>query len=99
MPMTGTPGTNANLNLRKASETTFPYGWPGRVAYLQIAADGSISQTSRFRDDFRETVRAAFAGEVTLIAAWPGEYRTDVFEIDDPSALAAAIGLNVEGER
>jgi hypothetical protein len=81
------------LDLRKASETTFPYGWPGIVMYAQIGADGKLAQCSRFRADFRATVRAAMAGKVQLIAAWPGDYRTDLFEIDDPAALAAAIGV------
>lgn len=86
-----------NLNLRKASDTPFPYGWPGIIMYAAIDADGNLEQVSNLRDDFRSAVRRAAAGEIRLIAAWPGQYRTDLFEIDEPSDLADAIGLKSVG--
>ena len=81
------------LNLRKASEAPFPYGWPGIVMYAVIESDGRLAQAPRTRSDFRDVVQRAIDGEVQLIAAWPGEYRTDLFEIDDPERLGSVLGL------
>lgn len=81
-----------DLRLRRSSEEPFPYGWPGTVAYAVVNGNGPLEQI-RYRDDMRAAVRAAMAGEVRIIAAWPGRYRTDLFVIDDPAKLAAAIGM------
>lgn len=80
-------------NLRKATETDFPYGWPKRVCYLEIAPTG-LNQV-RGRDEMRKAVTRACAGESKLIATWPGEWSTDAFIIDNPKLLAEAIGLRV----
>ena len=68
----------------------FPYGWPGKtVCYIHIADDGVVRQF-RYRDDLR-----SFLANPTgrLFAAWPGEWRTDLFLID-PAVMAEAIEVN-----
>lgn len=74
---------------RKASEAPFPYGWPGRISYFIVGLDSVYQLTTR--DEMRETVMEALAGDVEIFAAWPGQYRTDVFWIDRPELLAEAI--------
>lgn len=77
--------------MRLASETTFPYGWPGAVCYFTVSA-GFEPQQIRGRDDMRRAVDLALTDQVQIYAAWPGRYRTDVFLIDEPGLLAEAIG-------
>lgn len=78
--------------MRNASKTSFPYGWPGRVSYFTVGGDGLPAQI-RTRDEMRQAVAEALAGGRFIFAAWPGEFRTDLFLIDLPALLAEAIGL------
>jgi len=74
---------------RTATETAFPYGWPGkRVCYIHVADDGTVSQF-QYRDDMRSYL-ANPTGR--LFAAWPGEWRTDLFLID-PVVMAEQMGV------
>ena len=77
--------------MKRASEAPFPYGWPGRVCYIECRGD-ELPEQIRSRDTFRDAVARALRGESTLLAAWPGQYRTDLFYIDKPELLAEAIG-------
>lgn len=77
--------------MKRASEAPFPYGWPGGVCYL-VLVDGAPQQI-RGRDGLRAAVTDALVGEVTIYAAWPGQFRTDLFVIDRPELLAEAIGV------
>jgi hypothetical protein len=76
--------------MRLASEAPFPYGWPGKVCYFTL---DPLLTSVRDRDGMRAAVRAALAGDVEIYAAWPGQYRTDLFHIDQPQRLAEAIGV------
>lgn len=75
---------------RPASTATgpFPYGWPGRVCYIEIGADPTPGQI-RTRAGMVAAIARARAGESTIYAAWPGNHRTDLFVVDDLDALAA----------
>lgn len=75
--------------MRRASESPFPYGYPGRVCYIEQA--GTEVRQIVGRDGIREAVKRAQAGESVLLAAWPGQYRTDLFEVDDLDQLAEAV--------
>ena len=71
----------------------FPYAWPGKVCYLELC-DGKLLWL-KARDETREAVRRAIAGESTIYAAWPGQHRTDLFLIDSPERLAVALKMDV----
>lgn len=77
--------------MKRASEAPFPYGWPGRVLYFMLVA-GEPRQLSS-RDELRSALAVAISGLNVIYAAWPGQYRTDLFIIDKPELLAEAIGL------
>jgi hypothetical protein len=76
---------------RRASETSFPYGWPGAVCYFVIQS--GVPTFFRYRDEFRSAVRSALNGDAQIYAAWPGQWRTDLFVIDELARLAKAIEL------
>ncbi len=75
---------------RPASESPFPYGWPGKVAYFYVTVAWEPRQI-RTRDEMRAALDAALDDEVLLYATWPGQHRTDLFVIDQPQLLAKAI--------
>lgn len=78
-----------NQAYRSASAAPFPYGMPGRCCYFEIV--DNAPRHLHYVDDMRDATRRAVAGETTLYAAWPGQYRTDLFVIDKPELLAEAI--------
>lgn len=80
--------------MKLASEAPFPYGWPGRVLYIEQDIHGALIQL-RTRPEMRGAVDRACGDESQILAAWPGQHRTDLFLIDKPDLLAAAIGLGV----
>lgn len=75
--------------LKLASEHPFPYGYPGLVCYIRQY--GTELTQLRTRDEAREAVRRAIEGNGRILAVWPGQYRSDLFLIDDLPALAQAI--------
>jgi hypothetical protein len=70
-------------NARKASEVgdDFPYGWPGRVCYFTVK-DGEPQQLL-YRDDMRTAKNEG----APIWAVWPGQWRSDLFAIDEPERL------------
>lgn len=81
-------------DIRKASDTRFPYDWPGHVAYIEHR-DTQIAWL-KTRPETREAVKRALAGQSVIFAAWPGQWKTDLFVIDDPQQLADALGMTAE---
>jgi hypothetical protein len=77
---------------RIASDSNyFPYGWPGKlVCYIHISEDAAVSQMT-CRDDLRAYLKNPTG---RLYAAWPGQYRTDLFEID-PQVMAQEMEIEV----
>lgn len=71
--------------MKAASGTPFPYA-SRRVCYFRLF-DGLPVQVSG-----KVELRAAVNNGEQLFAAWPGEWRTDLFVIDDPAELLDAIG-------
>ena len=68
---------------RSAKANPFPYRG-SLVCYLSLDAAGSLTQVGH---DFSS------AAEIRLYAVWPGEYSSDLFEIDDLNAFADAFGV------
>ena len=77
--------------MRRASEAPFPYGYPGMVCYIEQRGEQLIQCSSR--PEIREAVQRALAGQSRIVAVWPGQYRSDLFLIDDLDALALAVGI------
>jgi hypothetical protein len=77
---------------RKASDVNhFPYGYPGMICYIELV-DGALRQAST-RGEIRAAVLRAMAGASVLYATWPGQYRTDLFVLDELPKLAEAVAL------
>lgn len=76
---------------RKASEAPFPYGYPGMVCYIEQTIDGGALRQCSGRGEIRQAVRRARLGESRLFAVWPGQYSSDLFEIDELEHLAEKV--------
>lgn len=82
--------------MRKASKVKegdgykeFPYSGKS-VCFIEQTPDGKIDQVHTYVDDMRAVYyRVKYEGS-KLYAAWPGNWRTDLFEIDDIEAYGKA---------
>lgn len=73
---------------RKTSENAnFPWG-NKQVCYF-AAGQGEPVQLHYVKDRKLGLLRAA-KGEITIYAVWPGQYRSDLFVVDDLEPLAGA---------
>lgn len=79
--------------IRSSLDTTFPHCWDRKLCYIELR-DGTLSQPSA-RSEIREAVRRAHHGESQLYCAWPGQWRTDLFVIDDLDKAAEALGVDL----
>lgn len=77
---------------RSAKESPFPYT-SSLVCYMALDQNGVLIQVDRGFSDVSEAYRRAMAREIRLYAVWPGNCRSDLFEIDDLSAFADAFGV------
>ena len=77
---------------RSAKANPFPYRG-SLVCYLSLDAAGSLTQVGHDFSSAAEAYRRAAAGEIRLYAVWPGDYSSDLFEIDDLNAFADAFGV------
>lgn len=81
--------------MRKASEVErFPY-MSATVCYIEVKPDGTTNQVNR--SELKEVYERVSNGESKLYCAWPGNYRTDLFEIDDMADFADAFGFERAG--
>lgn len=81
-------------DVRLTSEQPFPHGWPAQVCYIELRAGELLWMKTR--GETREAVTRALSGQSTLYAAWPGQWKTDLFLVDDVDKLAKAINLPVK---
>ena len=72
---------------RSAKTNPFPYRG-SLVCYLSLDAAGSLTQVGHDFSFAAEAYRRAAAGEIRLYAVWPGEYSSDLFEIDDLTPMS-----------
>ena len=77
----------------KQSGQDFPYEY-ATTCFIEIWADGTVSQGAG-----AAAYERAKAGKSRLFAVWPGQYRSDLFVIDDLDEYAKAIGLIHDQER
>ena len=73
--------------MRSAKETgCFPYR-SKLVCYMELTNDGNIKQLSN-RNEKIEAYLNAKAGISKILAVWPGQWRSDLFIIDDLDSFA-----------
>ena len=76
--------------LRKTSEQDrFPYKSIGARSYYEVAPDGVMRQLTTVAD-LRAAIPRAKVREIALLAVWTGQYRSDIFFVDDADALESA---------
>lgn len=89
------------MNITKAKSAKevgriFPYTNTTNC-YFEVFKDGTIQVISHNKSGGRETLKDVLkrikGGESKLYTAWPGNYSTDLFIIDDLDAFAEAFGL------
>ena len=78
---------------RSAKETgCFPYN-SKLVCYLGVKPDGSVVAVGDSVFDRKNAYYATKKGECKLYAVWPGQYRSDLFIIDNLDEMADALGI------
>ena len=61
----------------------FPYGWK-KICYIeQYIESGEMVQVDILVGELDKAYKRVVKGETKLYAAVPGNYKTDLFEIDD----------------
>lgn len=80
-------------SIRLSSEAPFPHCWDQKLCYFELR-DGEVTKPQG-RNSVRDAVRRAHAGESLLFCAWPGQWRTDLFVIDDLENAAEALGVDL----
>lgn len=76
--------------MRSAKETEFfPYT-SNTLCYIEVGKDGNVNQVHCAKEDMISAYKKIVSGTAILYAVWPGKYRSDLFIIDDPHALANA---------
>jgi len=73
----------------------FPYTSP-IVCYIEVNQVGNVSQVNNHNMALYTRIKN---GESKLYAVWPGQYRSDLFLIDDPTEYAKARGIIPDPER
>jgi len=68
--------------MRKASEESFPYG-SKTICYIEHTKDKDIKWIKNHVQEKRDVYYRVKNESSKLYAVWPGEHRSDMFEIDD----------------
>jgi len=78
--------------MRSAKETgCFPYR-SKLVCFMELSEDGEIHQLIDIGDK-RKAYYNAIDGKSRILAVWPGNWRSDLFIIDDLSEYGASLNL------
>jgi len=79
--------------MKSAKESgCFPYS-SSVVCYIEVYGDGRIMQIHHDQKSISKAYSNAKNNKTKIYAVWPGNYRSDLFEIDDLNALADAYGV------
>ena len=83
--------------MKSAKESgKFPYGM-NTVCYFEVDRNGNVSPVLHKNKSDRPIVLEVYQRAVnkttTLYAVWPGNWRSDLFIIDDLDAFAKELGL------
>lgn len=71
----------------------FPYS-SKLVCYFEADQYGNISQLDHTEQAISAAYQKAIQKQTKIYAVWPGNYRSDLFEINDLNALADAFGVS-----
>ncbi len=67
----------------------FPYK-SKLLCYIEVMSNGTVKDVS-YSQHKREALENVKSGESRLFAVWPGQWRSDLFKIDDIEAFAASL--------
>ena len=82
--------------MKSAKETAgFPY-YEKNICYIELFTNGEIHQVGCNKNEIEVACRNAREDRSKIYAVWPGNYRSDLFVIDDINALSDAYGLSRE---
>ena len=82
--------------MRSAKEQEyFPYD-SKTTCYILIGKNGEVNQVSHTIKELQEAYNAVKNDSATLYAVWPGQWRSDLFIIDDINLFADAHGIQRE---
>ena len=80
--------------IRSAKENAnFPYS-SKLVCYIEVNSSGVVKQIQCSESEMEQAYNRVKQGETQMYAVWPGEYRSDLFIIDDLDKLADAYGID-----
>lgn len=75
--------------MRSAKEAgCFPYG-SDTVCFMEVSANSEIKQLSN-KTEKRTAYLNAVSGVSKIYAVWPGQWRSDLFIVDDLDAFCVA---------
>jgi len=76
--------------MRSAKETgCFPYG-SKRVCFMELFPNGELKQLNTDNEKLDALANANY-GRSKIVAVWPGNWRSDLFIVDDTDAFYRAI--------
>lgn len=79
--------------MRRTNEVEcFPYD-AKTTCIISVDGKGNVKQVSHNRAEATAAYKSALAGDCKLYAVWPGQYRSDLFVVDDLNAFADAFGI------
>ncbi len=80
--------------MRSAKEQEwFPYSLK-TTCYILVNQNGVVTQVSHSKKEMQEAYTAVVNDLATLYAVWPGQWRSDLFIIDDLDLFANAVGIS-----
>lgn len=84
-------------SLRKASDaSSFPYTWK-TAPFIYVSTDGRIN-TAQSPADKMSMLQEKEPNDI-ILSVWPGDWRSDVFEIDDIDLAIKALRPAVPRDR
>ena len=79
--------------MRSAKEVEFfPYS-SRHVCYFIVYPNGQVEQIQNNKTTAKAVYEHVVANDCTLYAVWPGQWRSDLFIIDDIELYAKALGI------
>ncbi len=79
--------------MRRAIEAeNFPYN-AKTTCIISVDGKGNVKQVNHTKAEMTAAYKSALAGDCKLYAVWSGQYRSDLFAVDDLNVFAGAFGI------